>query len=215
MRKLASVALALFLMTRPTTITTPSFMTLYRIPVAGNASVQRLPFVERGAYMPAVAHHLDRLVYTRGSGDFDLWQADGHTVGRHPVSSSEADFDPQFRLMASALRSHRPVRVHRRSGLQSAMVRNRCSSHIWATIPGRRTGLQTDAGSSLMQAGAGDLRSGWSRARAASHTGLIPDPGALLCQVFRVTENGSISAILARAARKGFVYRSTVGRRHN
>jgi serine/threonine protein kinase len=80
----------------PMTTTIPSFTTLYRIPVVGKGSVQRLPFVERAAYMPAVAHHRNRLVYTHRSGDIDLWQADGRTATRHPLSSSEGDMDPQF-----------------------------------------------------------------------------------------------------------------------
>jgi eukaryotic-like serine/threonine-protein kinase len=80
----------------PMTKTTPTLMTLYRVLVARNGSVQPLPFGERGAYMPAVAHHRNRLVYTRWSGDIDLWQTDGHTTGRHPLSSSEDDADPQF-----------------------------------------------------------------------------------------------------------------------
>jgi eukaryotic-like serine/threonine-protein kinase len=75
---------------------TSSFSTLYRTPLAGKGSVQRLPFTERDAYMPAVSHHRNRLVYTRQSLDNDLWQADGHTSGRHPVSSSEQDVDPEF-----------------------------------------------------------------------------------------------------------------------
>jgi Tol biopolymer transport system component len=80
----------------PMTKTTPSAMTLYRAPVAGKGSAQRLPFIERGAYMPVVAHHRNRLVYTRRSADRDLWQADGHTAGRHTLSSSEIDMFPQF-----------------------------------------------------------------------------------------------------------------------
>jgi eukaryotic-like serine/threonine-protein kinase len=80
----------------PITKTTPSFMTLYLFPVAGKGSIHPLPFVERGTYMPAVGHHRNRLVYTRRSGEFDLWLADGHIAGRCPVSSSEDDAYPQF-----------------------------------------------------------------------------------------------------------------------
>jgi Tol biopolymer transport system component len=80
----------------PMTKTTPSFKTLYRTPVDGKGSTESLPFVGRDAYMPAVAHHRNRLVYTHSSGHFDLWQADGHTAGRHPVSSSEDEYEPQF-----------------------------------------------------------------------------------------------------------------------
>ena len=70
--------------------------TLFRIPVFEKASLQPLPFVGRNVYSPALARHRNRLVYARSSLDFHIWRADGHTTERHPVSSTEVEYNPQF-----------------------------------------------------------------------------------------------------------------------
>lgn len=70
--------------------------TLYRVPIFAKGVLQPLPFVGRRLEFPAVARHQNRLAYTRWSFDIDFWRADGHTLARHPASSTELEWEPQF-----------------------------------------------------------------------------------------------------------------------
>jgi serine/threonine protein kinase/Tol biopolymer transport system component len=67
---------------------------LYRAPVFRTSSPQTLPFDH--AIYPALARRQNRLVYTRWIRDYDIWRTDGHTVERHPISSTELDAFPHF-----------------------------------------------------------------------------------------------------------------------
>ena len=73
-----------------------SGVTLYRVPVLHAGSIEQLPFVGIRAHDPVILHNRNRLVYSRDESDYDIWRADGHTAERHPVSSSEREWAPQF-----------------------------------------------------------------------------------------------------------------------
>jgi Tol biopolymer transport system component len=67
---------------------------LSRMPVFRSGSIQTLPFDH--AIYPALARRQNRLVYTRWIRDYDVGRIDGHTVERHPISSTELDAFPHF-----------------------------------------------------------------------------------------------------------------------
>jgi Tol biopolymer transport system component/tRNA A-37 threonylcarbamoyl transferase component Bud32 len=73
---------------------TPYAMTLYRVPVLHTGPIEPLLFVGRGVTWPSVRRN--RLVYSHWLFDSDIWRADGHTAGRHPASSTEVEYNPQF-----------------------------------------------------------------------------------------------------------------------
>jgi Tol biopolymer transport system component/DNA-binding winged helix-turn-helix (wHTH) protein len=76
--------------------TTPYGATLYRVPIFEKRSIQPLPFVGRNVLTPVVSRRQNRLVYMRWSLGIDIWRADGHTAARHPISSTELEWNPQF-----------------------------------------------------------------------------------------------------------------------
>jgi Tol biopolymer transport system component len=81
---------------------------LSRMPVFRSGSIQTLPFDH--AIYPALARRQNRLVYTRWIRDYDIWRTDGHTVERHPISSTELDAFPHFspdgkKIVLSSMRS--------------------------------------------------------------------------------------------------------------
>jgi eukaryotic-like serine/threonine-protein kinase len=73
---------------------TAPFFALYRVPVFGGGEIQRQPFDH--AIYPSVSRRQNRLVYARYTQDTDIWRADGHTLVRHPVSSTEFDSFAHF-----------------------------------------------------------------------------------------------------------------------
>ena len=64
------------------------------MPIFHSGLIQMLHFPN--AYFPAVARRQNRLAYARTTRDTDIWQADGRTVERHPVSSTELDSFPRL-----------------------------------------------------------------------------------------------------------------------
>ncbi len=71
-------------------------LTLHRIPVFNGGPVEALPFVGSGVHAPAVARQGNRLAFVRWSYDVDIWRADGHSAQRHPVSSTELEWAPEY-----------------------------------------------------------------------------------------------------------------------
>ena len=70
---------------------------LWRVPVSGSASPERLPFGERGSY-PGISRQ-GNLVYTTGEGNVNIWRVnlpmtDGAAVKL--ISSSRVDSEPQY-----------------------------------------------------------------------------------------------------------------------
>ena len=70
---------------------------LWRVPVSGSASPERLPFGERGQH-PVISRQ-GNLVYTTGEANLDIWRVnlpitDGAAVKL--IASSRADSDPQY-----------------------------------------------------------------------------------------------------------------------
>ena len=70
---------------------------LWRVPVSGSASPERLPFGERGDY-PGISRQ-GNLVYTTGEANANIWRVnllvtDGAAVKL--ISSSRLDVDPQY-----------------------------------------------------------------------------------------------------------------------
>jgi serine/threonine protein kinase len=67
---------------------------LYRAPVFSEGTIKRQPFDH--ALYPSVSRRQSRLVYSRYTQDTDIWRADGNTLVRHPVSSTEFDSFAHF-----------------------------------------------------------------------------------------------------------------------
>jgi serine/threonine protein kinase/Tol biopolymer transport system component len=74
----------------------PYGATLYRVPIFEKRSLQPLPFVGRNVFSPVMSRSQNHLVYVFWSLGIDIWRTDGHTAERHPVSSTELEWNPQF-----------------------------------------------------------------------------------------------------------------------
>ena len=78
----------------------PGEPSLWRVPVSGSASPERLPFGERGG-APAISRQ-GNLVYTTGEGNVNIWRVnlpmtDGMTgAAVKLIASSRWDFHPQY-----------------------------------------------------------------------------------------------------------------------
>jgi eukaryotic-like serine/threonine-protein kinase len=72
----------------------PPNIGLSRVPVSSAGSLQTLSFDH--AVFPSVARRQNRLVYSRYIQDSDIWRTDGHTIERHPISSTELDAFAHF-----------------------------------------------------------------------------------------------------------------------
>jgi Tol biopolymer transport system component len=101
---------------------------LYRIPVFRSGSIELLPY--DNAIFPALTRRQNRLVYSMGSRNTDIWRTDGHTSERHPVSSTQIDgfahFSPDGkRIVLSSMRSGRQeIWVANADGTQTVPVTN-------------------------------------------------------------------------------------------
>jgi serine/threonine protein kinase len=73
----------------------PYGATLYRVPIFQKRSIQPLPF-GRNVFSPVMSRSQNRLVYVSWSLGIDIWRADGYTAERHPASSTELEWNPQF-----------------------------------------------------------------------------------------------------------------------
>jgi len=69
--------------------------TLYRVPVFGGGPPQLLSYAGR-AMEPVIVRHRNRLAYSHLAYEVHIWRADGHTMERHPVSSTQNEFNASF-----------------------------------------------------------------------------------------------------------------------
>jgi eukaryotic-like serine/threonine-protein kinase len=65
-----------------------------RVPVFREGPIEQLPF--EYANYPAVSRRQNRLVYVQWILNADIWRISGHTIERHPVSSTVQDAFPHF-----------------------------------------------------------------------------------------------------------------------
>lgn len=119
----------------------PYGATLYRVPIFEKRSIQPLPFVGRNVFSPVMARSQNRLAYVFWSLGIDIWRADGHTAERHPASSTELEWNPQFspddkRIAFESNRSGpQEIWVTNRDGTDPVQLTNfgrNCGSPRWS-----------------------------------------------------------------------------------
>jgi Tol biopolymer transport system component len=75
---------------------------LWRVPASGVGEPERLPFVGREAYSPAISRSGNRLAYERGVGDVNIWRLLLSTPGvasgppAQLIASTLAEWNPQY-----------------------------------------------------------------------------------------------------------------------
>jgi eukaryotic-like serine/threonine-protein kinase len=69
---------------------------LYRVPLRGAPEGERIELAAPSAVFPAVSRTLDRLVFTRGTDDRDVWKLEEGLPPMPFLASSRGDQSPQF-----------------------------------------------------------------------------------------------------------------------
>src|SRR5207244_4478332 len=69
---------------------------LYRVPVNGSAEPRRLDFAGQEVSSPALSRRGDRLAYSRGTREADLWTWERGELSKSPLSSTRRDGTSNF-----------------------------------------------------------------------------------------------------------------------